>query len=358
MSPITRNLRLLVLFFMFTLAACQPSGKDGSTESRDAAPADGIARNITGAGASFVYPVMAKWSADYRAENGRQVNYQSVGSGGGIAQIKAGTVDFGSSDAPLSPAELESAGLAQFPSVIGGVVPVVNIDGISPGALRLTGPLLADIFLARVTRWNDAALLELNPDLALPDQAITVVHRADGSGTTFNFANYLSKVSPDWKAGPGEGTAVKWPSGIGGKGNEGVAAYVKQVKGSIGYVEFSYAKQNAMSHVSLQNAAGHFVEPTAGSFAAAAESADWENARDFSLVLTDAPGADAWPIAATNFILVHRVPKDASRGAATQAFFEWIYANGDAQADALDYVPLPDALVTRIRTYWQATPGT
>ncbi|MEJ5207925.1 phosphate ABC transporter substrate-binding protein PstS [Denitratimonas sp. CY0512] len=353
MNPIPRSLRLLALSFMFMLAACQPSDQDGGTA--DAVPEDGIARSITGAGASFVYPVMAKWSSDYRTSSGRQVNYQSVGSGGGIAQIKAGTVDFGSSDAPLSSEDLLASGLAQFPSVIGGVVPVVNIDGITPGALRLTGPVLADVFLGKITRWNDAALVELNPDLALPDQAITVVHRADGSGTTFNFANYLAKVSADWKAGPGEGTAVRWPTGIGGKGNEGVAAYVQQVKGSIGYVEFSYAKQNAMSHVALRNAAGNFVEPTSESFAAAAESADWQNTADFDLVLTDAPGADAWPIAATNFVLVHRNPKDASRGAATRAFFEWIYANGDAEAAALDYVPLPDALVTRIQEYWQAT---
>ena len=351
---LSRGLRLVALSFLFALAACQPSSPQGEAPTE---ASDGIARNITGAGASFVYPVMAKWSTDYRAASGRQVNYQSVGSGGGIAQIKAGTVDFGSSDAPLSSDELQAAGLAQFPSVIGGVVPVVNIEGVAPGTLRLTGPLLADIFLGKVTRWNDAALAALNPDLALPDQTITVVHRADGSGTTFNLTSYLSKASADWRNGPGEGTAVKWPAGIGGKGNEGVAAYVKQVKGGIGYVEFSYARQNAMSHVALQNAAGNFVEPTAESFAAAAQSADWETASDFNLVLTDAPGDDAWPIAATNFILVHRVPKDAARGAATRAFFEWIYANGDAQADALDYVPLPDALVEHIRAYWQATLG-
>lgn len=354
MDILSHGLRLLALSSVFALAACQPSAPQADAAA-SATPGDGIARNITGAGASFVYPVMAKWSADYRAENGRQVNYQSVGSGGGIAQIKAGTVDFGSSDAPLSSEELEAAGLAQFPSVIGGVVPVVNIEGVQPGALRLTGEMLADIFLGKIARWNDPAIAALNPGLALPDQAITVVHRADGSGTTFNLTNYLAKVSADWKSGPGEGTAVKWPAGIGGKGNEGVAAYVKQVKGGIGYVEFSYAKQNAMSHVILQNAAGNFVEPTSESFAAAAESADWENARDFNLVLTNASGANAWPIAATNFILVHRTSKDAARGRATRAFFEWIYTHGDAQADALDYVPLPDPLVAHIRTYWQAT---
>lgn len=349
-----RALRFLGLTVAFTLSACSPA--DESASSPDAAPAQAeVARNITGAGASFVFPVMSKWAADYNKATGRQVNYQSIGSGGGIAQIKAGTVDFGSSDAPLPSAELEAAGLAQFPSVIGGVVPVLNLDGIAPGALRLSGPLLADIFLGKVTRWNDATLVSLNPGLNLPDEAITVVHRSDGSGTTFNFVNYLAKVSPEWKAGPGEGTTVKWPGGVGGKGNEGVAAYVQQIKGSIGYVEFSYAKQNAMAHASLRNAAGEFVEPTAESFAAAAESADWDTAGDFALMLTDAPGLRAWPIAATNFILIRRQPKEASRGRAVLGFFEWVQEHGQEQAGKLDYVPLPEPLVARIRAYWQTT---
>ena len=228
------------------------------------------ANDVTGAGASFIYPVMSKWSADYKGATGKQVNYQSIGSGGGIAQIKAATVDFGSSDAPLKPEELAKYGLAQFPSVIGGVVPVVNVQGIEPGKLRLTGSLLADIFLGKIAKWNDPAIAALNPGLALPDQKITVVHRSDGSGTTFNFVNYLSKVSPEWKDKVGEGTSVQWPAGIGGKGNEGVTAYVKQVKGGIGYVELSYALQNKLAHASLKNAAGRFVQPSEESFAAAA----------------------------------------------------------------------------------------
>lgn len=310
------------------------------------------AADITGAGASFIYPVMSKWSADYNAATKSKVNYQSIGSGGGIAQIKASTVDFGSSDAPLKPEELAASGLAQFPSVIGGVVPVVNLPGIEPGTLRFDGALLADIFLGKITKWDDDAIAALNPGVTLPSSRITVVHRSDGSGTTFNFVNYLSKVSPEWKSGVGEGTTVKWPIGIGGKGNEGVAAYVKQVKGGIGYVELSYALQNKMGYAQMKNAAGNFVKPSAESFAAAAASADWANAKDFYLIITDAPGAESWPIAATNFILVHKQPKDAARGTSTKDFFTWVYANGDDQAKALDYVPLPDELVTKIEAYW------
>ena len=310
------------------------------------------AADITGAGASFIYPVMSKWSADYNAATGNKVNYQSIGSGGGIAQIKAATVDFGSSDAPLKPEELAEAGLAQFPSVIGGVVPVVNLAGIEPGTLRFNGAVLADIFLGKIAKWDDAAIAALNPGVTLPSQRITVVHRSDGSGTTFNFVNYLSKVSPEWKSQVGEGTAVKWPAGVGGKGNEGVAAYVKQIKGGIGYVELSYALQNKMGYAQMQNAAGNFVAPSAESFAAAAASADWGNAQDFYLIITDAPGADSWPIAATNFILVHKQAKDAARGVAMKEFFTWVYASGDEQAKALDYVPLPDALVEKVQAYW------
>jgi len=310
------------------------------------------ATEVTGAGASFIYPVMSQWSADYAKATGKRVNYQSIGSGGGIAQIKAGTVDFGSSDAPLSPAELEKHGLAQFPSVIGGVVPVVNVQGVAPGALKLDGPLLADIFLGKVATWNDPRIAALNEGIALPATKITVVHRSDGSGTTFNFVNYLSKVSADWKARVGEGTSVKWPKGLGGKGNEGVAAYVKQVKGGIGYVELSYALQNKLSHTRLKNQAGNFIEPSDATFSAAAASADWGKSRDFHLVMTNAPGANAWPITATNFILMYRQPKDAARAREAKAFFDWIYANGDAQARALDYVPLPDTLVQQIEAYW------
>ena len=310
------------------------------------------ANDVTGAGASFIYPVMSKWSADYKNATGKQVNYQSIGSGGGIAQIKAGTVDFGSSDAPLKPEELAKYGLAQFPSVIGGVVPIVNVQGIAPGALKLDGPTLASIFLGKITKWNDPAIVALNPGLALPDAKITVVHRSDGSGTTFNFVNYLSKVSAEWKNSVGEGTSVQWPAGIGGKGNEGVAAYVKQIKGGIGYVELSYALQNRLAHASLKNAAGRFVQPSDETFAAAAASANWGASKDFYLVMTNAPGENAWPITATNFILMYKQPKNAAGARNAKAFFQWIYASGDAQARQLDYVPLPDALFRQIETYW------
>ena len=312
------------------------------------------AAEATGAGASFIYPVMSKWSADYSAATGKKINYQSIGSGGGIAQIKAGTVDFGSSDAPLKPEELAKYGLAQFPSVIGGVVPVVNLAGVPSGAMKLDGPLLADIFLGKVKMWNDPRIAALNGGVQLPARAITVVHRSDGSGTTFNFANYLGKVSPEWKSRVGEGTSVNWPTGIGGKGNEGVAAYVKQIKGGIGYVELSYALQNQLTYTRMKNAAGNFVNPSDETFSAAAASADWANARDFYLVMTNAPGDNAWPITATNFILMYKQPKNAAGAKNARDFFQWVYANGDAQAKALDYVPLPDALVKQIDAYWAA----
>ena len=312
------------------------------------------AQNITGAGSSFVYPVMTKWSADYRNATKVQVNYQSIGSGGGIAQIKAATVDFGASDAPLKPADLDQFGLGQFPTVIGGVVPVVHVPGVGAGKIRFTGPLLADIFMGKVKTWNDAAIAAANPGLTLPATKITVVHRSDGSGTTFNFVNYLSKVSPAWKSGVGEGTAVKWPAGIGGKGNEGVAAYVKQIKGGIGYVELSYALQNKMAYAAMQNAAGKWVQPSAESFAAAAASADWASARDFYLVMTNAPGDESWPITASVFVIMYKQPKNAASAKATKEFFAWVFANGDEQAKKLDYVPLPPALVKQIQAYWAA----
>ena len=312
------------------------------------------AQNITGAGSSFVYPVMTKWSADYRNATKVQVNYQSIGSGGGIAQIKAATVDFGASDAPLKPADLDQFGLGQFPTVIGGVVPVVNVPGVGAGKIRFTGPLLADIFMGKVKTWNDPAIAAANPGLTLPATKITVVHRSDGSGTTFNFVNYLSKVSPAWKSGVGEGTAVKWPAGIGGKGNEGVAAYVKQIKGGIGYVELSYALQNKMAYAAMQNAAGKWVQPSAESFAAAAASADWASAKDFYLVMTNAPGDESWPITASVFVIMYKQPKNAASAKATKEFFTWVFANGDEQAKKLDYVPLPPALVKQIQAYWAA----
>lgn len=310
------------------------------------------AADITGAGASFIYPVMSKWSADYSTATGNKVNYQSIGSGGGIAQIKAKTVDFGSSDAPLKPEDLAAAGLAQFPSVIGGVVPVVNVAGIAPGALKLDGAVLANIFLGKIKTWNDPAIAALNPGVTLPNAKVTVVHRSDGSGTTFNFVNYLSKVSPEWKSSVGEGTSVQWPDGVGGKGNEGVASYVKQIKGSIGYVELAYALQNGMPYTAMQNAAGNWVEPSAETFAAAAASADWASAKDFNLVITNAPGEQAWPITATNFMLMQKQPKDAKRNQDTLAFFKWAFENGQAQANELHYVPLPAELVKQIEAYW------
>ena len=329
-------------------APAQPgaSGSDSQSER--------ISAEISGAGASFIFPLVSKWSADYNAATGARVNYQSIGSGGGIAQIKAGTVDFGSSDKPLSSEELAQAGLGQFPSAIGGVVPVVNLESLQAGQLRLSGPLLADIFLGRITTWNDPAIVAANPGVALPASRITLVHRSDGSGTTFNFSNYLSKVSPEWKQAVGEGTSVQWPGGVGGKGNEGVASYVRQIKGGIGYVELAYALQNGMPYASLRNAAGNWVAPDEASFAAAAATADWASATDFNLVITDAPGADAWPITATNFMLMPKRPRDPARSRAALDFFRWAFAQGQAQARALHYVPLPPELVAQVEAYWAA----
>ena len=323
-----------------------------------AAGANAKAADVTGAGASFVYPVMSKWSSDYAKATGKKVNYQSIGSGGGIAQIKAGTVDFGSSDAPLKPDELAKFGLAQFPSVIGGVVPVLNLPGVQSGAMKLDGDLLADIFLGKVKMWNDPRIAALNGGVQLPAQKITVVHRSDASGTTFNFVNYLSKVNGEWKSGVGEGTSVKWPTGIGGKGNEGVAAYVKQIKGAIGYVELSYALQNKLTYSRMKNAAGNYIVPSDDSFQAAAANAQWGSAKDFYLVMTNAPGEKSWPITATNFILMYKQPKKNPQGAKNaKEFFRWVYANGDAQAKSLDYVPLPAALVKQIEAYWAQNMG-
>jgi phosphate transport system substrate-binding protein len=349
----TTSLAALSLAIALGLSACGGTS-NSAAPAGDAATAasDKISAEISGAGASFIFPLVSKWSADYNAATGAKVNYQSIGSGGGIAQIKAGTVDFGSSDKPLSSEELAEANLGQFPSAIGGVVPVVNIEGLEAGKLRISGALLADIFLGKVKTWNDPAIVALNPDLTLPDGKITLVHRSDGSGTTFNFTNYLSKVSTDWKGKVGEGTSVQWPDGVGGKGNEGVASYVKQIKGSIGYVELAYATQNNMPYASMQNAAGQWVQPTAESFAAAAASADWANAKDFNLVITNAPGEQSWPITATNFMLMQKQPKDAQRNAQTLEFFKWAFANGSAQANELHYVPLPAELITQIETYW------
>jgi phosphate transport system substrate-binding protein len=310
------------------------------------------AADITGAGATFVFPVMSKWSADYNAATGHRINYQSIGSGGGIAQMKANTVDFGSSDAPLTPVDLAASNLVQVPLVMGGIVPVVNLPGVQPGQIKFTGPLLADIYLGKVTKWNDPAIAAINPGMSLPDQAIRVVHRSDGSGTTFNFVNYLSKVSPEWKTKVGEGTSVRWPVGVGGKGNEGVTAYVKQLKGAIGYIELSYALTNKVSYGQLQNAAGNYITPSNASIQAAAASAEWTKAQDFYLVVTNAPGEQAWPITATNFALMSKKPKNVENNRHARDFFAWAYENGNQQATDLGYVPLPAPLVEQIKAYW------
>jgi phosphate transport system substrate-binding protein len=315
------------------------------------APPAQAQQQITGAGSTFVYPVLAKWSAEYAKTNGVQINYQSIGSGGGIAQIKAGTVDFGATDAPLTPADLQAAGLLQFPVVIGGIVPVVNLPDMKAGEIKLSGPLLADIYLGKVKRWNDAEIAKLNPAVKLPSEQIYVVHRSDGSGTTYNFVDFLSKVSPEWKQKVGVGTSVAWPTGVGGKGNEGVAAYVERIKGSIGYVEYAYVIQNKMTYALVQNAAGAYPPPSLGSFQAAAASADWSSVQDFDLVMTNAPGKDAYPLAATTFVLMRTQPKNPQASKAAVAFFTWALEHGQNLAESLDYVPLPPTLVAQIESY-------
>ena len=308
------------------------------------------AQDVTGAGASFPAPVYAKWADAYNKASGARINYQSVGSGAGIRQIKAKTVDFGASDAPLKDEELNKEGLVQFPTVIGGVVPVVNIKGIQPGQIKLTGQVLGDIFLGKVAKWNDPAVTALNPGVALPDAAIAVVRRADGSGTSFIFTNYLSKVNSDWKAKVGEGTAVNWPTGAGGKGNEGVSAFVQRLPNSIGYVEYAYAKQNKMSFVTLRNAAGNFVAPDDANFQAAAAGADWT--KSFYQVLTEQPGAQSWPITGATFIMMHKAQDKPAQASAALKFFEWAYASGDKMASDLEYVPLPESLKALVRKQW------
>jgi phosphate transport system substrate-binding protein len=322
----------------------------GSKTGGNNAQASGGAQ-LTGAGSTFVYPVLSAWAADYKAQAGTSVNYQSIGSGGGISQVEAGTVDFGATDQPLKSDELAKNNLAQFPVIVGGIVPVVNIAGLDAGKLKLTGPILADIYQGKIKNWNDPAIVKINPGLALPNAAIASVHRSDGSGTTFNFTHYLSQVSPAWKAGPGEGKTVAWVGGVGGKGNEGVAGYVKQLPNSLGYVEYAYVVQNKMTYALLQNAAGNFIAPSADAFAAAAGTADWKNAKDFNLVMTNAPGAQAYPIAASTFILLPRQPKDKAKSDAAVAFFKHALEHGQDQANKLDYVPLPADLVQQIESY-------
>jgi phosphate transport system substrate-binding protein len=309
------------------------------------------AQEVTGAGATFPAPLYSKWASDYNRVTNIKINYQSVGSGAGIKQIEAKTVTFGASDMPLTDDRLKDLGLFQFPTAIGGVVPVINVKGIEPGQMKLTGTLIADIFLGKITRWDDAAIRALNPSLSLPDQAITVVRRADGSGTTFIWTNYLSKVSKEFKDAIGEGTAVNWKVGAGGKGNEGVAAMVRQLPGSLGYVEFAYVKQTKMNWVNVQNSAGTWVAPTEEAFKAAAANADWN--RTYFQILTNQAGQQAWPISGATFILVYLKPEDAAKSKTAIAFFDWAFASGDRAADDLDYVALPLAVKNKIRADWK-----
>lgn len=312
------------------------------------------ATDITGAGATFPYPIYAKWADDYKKVSGSSMNYQSIGSGGGIRQIGAKTVDFGASDRPLTPEELAKGGLVQFPAIIGGVVLVVNLDGIAAGAMRLTGPVVADIFLGKIKTWNDKAIGDLNPTLKLPADPITVVRRSDGSGTTFLFTDYLAKVSPEWKTKVGADQSVAWPEGVGGKGNEGVAAYVQRIKGSIGYVEYAYAKKNKMTHAALKNQAGNFIQPDDLTFQAATASADWAKAPGFFLVLTDQPGKDSYPISGASFILMHKSQDKPEKALAVLKFFEWSFKNGAKSAAEMDYVPMPDNAVKLVQAMWKS----
>jgi len=309
-----------------------------------------FAQDATGAGASFPAPLYSKWASDFNKATGSKINYQSVGSGAGIKQIDAKTVDFGASDMPLTDDELKAKGLMQFPTVIGGVIPVVNIQGIKPGELKLNGQVLGDIYLGKITKWNDPAIKALNGSLALPDAAIAPVRRADGSGTTFLFTNYLSKANPDWKSKVGDGTAVNWPTGAGGKGNEGVAQFVSKLPNSIGYVEYAYVKQNKMTYAQMQNASGSFVSPDDDTFKAAAAGADWS--KTFYQVLTNQPGKDAWPITGATFILMHKSQDKPAQATTTLKFFDWAYKNGDKTAGDLDYVPMPDKVKGTIATAW------
>ncbi|WP_194712467.1 phosphate ABC transporter substrate-binding protein PstS [Noviherbaspirillum soli] len=311
------------------------------------------AADITGAGATFPYPIYAKWAEAYKKATGTGLNYQSIGSGGGIKQIKAKTVDFGASDMPLAAEELNKEGLLQFPAIMGGVVPVVNLEGVAAGQLKLTGPVLADIYLGKITKWNAADIAALNPGVKLPDADITVVHRADGSGTSFLWTDYLSKTSPDFKSTVGAGTAVKWPVGVGGKGNEGVAANVQRMKGAIGYVEYAYAKKNNIAHAQLKNRDGQFVQPDDETFKAAAANAEWSKTPGMAVVLTDQAGKNAWPVTGASFILMHRSQADSAKGREVLKFFDWAYREGGAMAAELDYVAMPPAVVKQVADLWK-----
>jgi phosphate transport system substrate-binding protein len=310
------------------------------------------AADITGAGATFPYPVYSKWADAYKKETGNSVNYQSIGSGAGIKQILAKTVTFGATDAPLKADRLDKDGLLQWPMVMGAIVPVVNVEGVAPGELVLSGELLGSIFLGKVTKWDDPAIAKLNPNLRLPSAPIAVVHRSDGSGTSFNFTNYLSKVNAEWKSKVGEGTAVEWPAGVGAKGNEGVSGNVGQTRNSIGYVEYAYAKQNKLNYAALINKAGKIVQPTVASFQAAAGNADWAHAPGYYVVLTDQPGEASWPITAATFILMHKEPVDKAASAEAIKFFKWSFEKGGKMAEDLDYIPMPDSVVDQIEKSW------
>ncbi|GAB3544157.1 phosphate ABC transporter substrate-binding protein PstS [Noviherbaspirillum agri] len=313
-----------------------------------------VAADITGAGATFPYPIYAKWAEEYKKATNTGLNYQSIGSGGGIKQIKAKTVDFGASDMPLKAEDLEKEGLMQFPAIMGGVVPIVNLEGVTPGQLKLSGEVLANIYLGKITKWNAPEIANLNAGVKLPAQEITVVHRADGSGTSFLFTDYLSKASPDFKSTVGAGTAVKWPTGVGGKGNEGVAANVQRIKNSIGYVEYAYAKRNKMSHTQMKNRDGQFVQPDDETFKAAAAGADWVKTPGFAVVLTDQPGKNSWPMTGASFILMHKAQADAAKGKEVLKFFDWAYKNGGAMATELDYVAMPAPVVKLVQDAWKA----
>lgn len=311
-----------------------------------------LAAEISGAGASFPYPIYAKWAHAYYKQTGNQVNYQSIGSGGGIRQITAKTVDFGASDAPLPPEKLDKLGLTQWPMVIGGVVPIANLEGIEGGQIKLSNEVLANLFLGKITSWDDPIIRKLNPELQLPAQRVTAVHRSDGSGTTFVFTDYLAKISDAWQKHVGSSTAVSWPTGVGAKGNEGVAAYVSRIKGAIGYVEYAYALENNLTHVQLRNRAGEWVQPDADTFQAAAAGADWQSAEGMSLMLTDQPGARSWPITAATFILMHKQQQDPQTARDALKFFKWAFNNGGKMADELHYVPMPNSVINYIESHW------
>ena len=319
-----------------------------------AASTSAFAADITGAGATFPFPIYSKWADAYKKETGNGLNYQSIGSGGGIKQIQAKTVTFGATDMPLKVDQLEKDGLVQWPMVMGAIVPVVNLEGVKPGEMVFDGETLANIYLGKITKWDDAAIKKLNPSVKLPSEAITVVRRSDGSGTTFNFTDYLSKVSADWKSKIGSGTAVEWPVGVGAKGNEGVSGNIGQTKNSIGYVEYAYAKQNKLTYTAMVNHAAKTVQPTVEAFQAAASNADWAKAPGYYVILTDQPGDKSWPITASTFILMHKEPADKAASAEAVKFFKWAFAKGDKMAEELDYIPMPDPVVKLIEKTWTA----